>query len=61
VLGKSQAAHDLGALVGRLRSHGGLHERSVPVLVSQRLVEGALSGRDLHNRDLHDLLLNRLA
>lgn len=57
-LGKSRSAHDLGALHGTLRSHGGLHERAVPIVVSHPLREGAVDGRDLHNRDLHDLLLN---
>ena len=61
VLGKSEAAHDLSALHGRLRSHGGLHERSIPIIVTHQLREGASSGRDLRNRDLHDLLLNWLA
>jgi phosphonoacetate hydrolase len=60
-LGRSRAAHDLGALHGPLRSHGGLHERAVPVIVTHPLREGALAGRELHNRDLHDLLLNELA
>lgn len=60
VLGKSRAAHDLSALRGRLRSHGGLHERRVPVIISHRLRPGALSGRDLRNRDIHDLLLNEV-
>jgi len=61
VLGKSRAAHELGALRGKLRSHGGLHERAVPIIVSHSLRDGATSGRDLRNRDLHDLLLNWLA
>jgi phosphonoacetate hydrolase len=61
VIGKSTAAHDLSALHGTLRSHGGLHERSVPLIISHRLCKGALLGRDLRNRDLHDLLLNQLA
>ncbi len=61
VLGKSAAAHDLSALRGTLRSHGGLHERTVPIIVTHALAEGALAGRDLRNRDLHDLLLNQLA
>jgi phosphonoacetate hydrolase len=60
VIGKSVAAHDLSALHGTLRSHGGLHERIVPMIVSHPLREGALRGRDLRNRDLHDLLLNEL-
>jgi hypothetical protein len=61
VLGKSAAAHDLAQLHGTLRSHGGLHERRVPIIISHRLRTGALEGRDLRNRDLHDLLLNELA
>jgi phosphonoacetate hydrolase len=61
VLGKSAAAHDLSQLHGTLRSHGGLHERRVPIIISHPLRHGALEGRDLRNRDLHDLLLNELA
>jgi phosphonoacetate hydrolase len=61
VLGKSRAAHDLSALNGGLRSHGGLHERAVPIVVCRRLEPGSTDGRTLHNRDLHDLLLNHLA
>jgi phosphonoacetate hydrolase len=61
VLGKSGAAHDLSALRGTLRSHGGLHERAVPMIVTHALRPGATAGRDLRNRDLHDLLLNWLA
>ena len=61
VLGKSRAAHDLGSLGGRLRSHGGLHERDVPIIVFQPLEPGCVAGRELYNRDLHDLLLNHLA
>jgi phosphonoacetate hydrolase len=60
VLGRSRAAHDLSALHGALRSHGGLHERTVPMIVTERLRDGALAGRDLRNRDLHDLLLNEV-
>ena len=58
VLGRSREAHDLTALHGTLRSHGGLHERTVPMIVCAPLTPGALAGRELHNRDLHDLLLN---
>jgi phosphonoacetate hydrolase len=61
VLGKSRASHDLSSLRGTLRSHGGLHERAVPMVVTHALREGATTGRDLRNRDLHDLLLNWLA
>ena len=58
VLGRSRDVHDLSALHGTLRSHGGLHERIVPLIVCAPLPAGALAGRQLHNRDLHDLLLN---
>jgi phosphonoacetate hydrolase len=58
VLGKSRDAHDLSSLNGGLRSHGGLHERIVPMIFCQPLHDGALAGRELYNRDLHDLLLN---
>ena len=58
VLGRSRAAHDLGALHGTLRSHGGLHEQTVPIIVCEPLADGAPDGHDLRNRDLHDLLLN---
>jgi phosphonoacetate hydrolase len=61
VLGKSRSAHDLGALHGALRSHGGLHEQTVPMIFTHPLREGALRGRELWGRDLHDLLLNALA
>ncbi|HXD64863.1 MAG TPA: alkaline phosphatase family protein [Solirubrobacteraceae bacterium] len=58
VLGRSREAHDLTALHGTLRSHGGLHERTVPLIVCAPLPAGALAGRELRNRDLHDILLN---
>ena len=60
VLGKSREYHDLSSLHGALRSHGGLHERIVPIIVTHPLQPRALTGRDLRNRDLHDLLLNHL-
>jgi ligand-binding sensor protein len=60
VLGKSRAAHDLTTLAGPLRSHGGLHERLVPIVVCERFVDDGLGGRELYNRDLHDLLLNHV-
>ena len=61
VLGRSRALHDLSTLNGPLRSHGGLHERRVPVIVCQPLSGNGSLTRDLHNRDLHDLLLNHVA
>ena len=61
VLGTSEGAHDLSQLHGTLRSHGGLHERRVPIIISHPLEPGSLQGRELANRDLHDLLLNHVA
>jgi phosphonoacetate hydrolase len=60
VLGKSPEAHDLSALEGNLRSHGGLHERAVPIIICEPLALDGLAGRELYNRDLHDLLLNHV-
>ena len=60
VLGRSREAHDLSALRGRLRSHGGLHERAVPLLVCSAVSPGTLDGAPVHNRDLHDVLLNQV-
>ena len=61
VLGHSAVRHDLSALDTPLRSHGGLHEQEVPIVVCQPLRPDALAGRELRNRDLHDLLLNGVA
>jgi phosphonoacetate hydrolase len=55
VLGRRAGEHDLSALVGRLRSHGGRHEQAVPLLLSVPLRR---SGRGSTNADIHDLLLN---
>ena len=55
VLGRRNGEHDLSALVGRLRSHGGRHEQAVPLLLSVPLRR---SGRGSTNADTHDLLLN---
>jgi phosphonoacetate hydrolase len=52
-LGRRRAEHDLGALRGALRSHGGRHEQEVPVILSERVAVPA----DLRNRDVHHLLL----
>jgi phosphonoacetate hydrolase len=57
VLGKSAAEHDLAAVGDTLRSHGGLHEQSVPLVVCE---PGAADRRDLRNADLFDVLLNGL-
>ena len=54
VFGKRRADHDLSALRGPLRSHGGRHERAVPVLLSAR--PGSVPA-SLTNADVHALLL----
>lgn len=60
VLGRTADLHDLSALEAPLRSHGGLHEQAVPIVVCAPLREAAVAGRELRNRDLHDLLLNEV-
>ncbi|MNR41013.1 Phosphonoacetate hydrolase [compost metagenome] len=37
VVGKTPADHDLKALDGTLRSHGGRYEEMVPLVISHRL------------------------
>jgi phosphonoacetate hydrolase len=58
VFGKRPADHDLSALRGPLRSHGGRHECDVPILLSERpeRVPGELT-----NADVHSLLLGAAA
>jgi phosphonoacetate hydrolase len=58
VLGKSEGAHDLSHVRLGLRSHGGLHEQRVPLLLNRHVAEGALSPETLRNFDLFDLMLN---
>jgi len=59
VLGKSEHVHPLGALEAPLRSHGGRHEQSVPLLLSEQ--PGAAGLRLLStgatNADIHHLLI----
>jgi phosphonoacetate hydrolase len=59
VLGKRVADHDLSALHGPLRSHGGRHEQEIPILLSERPV-AALNGPP-SNADVHFLLLGEQA
>jgi phosphonoacetate hydrolase len=66
VLGKSEGYHDLSAVKQGLRSHGGLHEREVPIVVCHPLREGeraraAGQGEVLTNADIFDLVLNGVA
>jgi phosphonoacetate hydrolase len=59
VLGTSEARHDLSGLDAPLRSHGGISEQTVPLLLSRptRAVPGE---RRLRNFDVFDLALNRV-
>lgn len=62
-LGKARHKHDLSLVASGLRSHGGRHEQTVPIVVSHppadryaaRLRVGA------QNSDLYDLVLNGVA
>ncbi len=58
VIGTSPSRHDLSGLKEPLRSHGGLSEQKVPIIVNRRL---ALEpGRAWRNFDVFDLALNRI-
>jgi phosphonoacetate hydrolase len=62
VLGKSAELHDLSAVQRGLRSHGGLHERTVPLVVCQPLGPGfPRGGAPPTNADIFDLVLNGVA
>ena len=52
VLGKTAADHDLSALHSELRSHGGLRESEIPLVLCQPLVGAAVPARGLRNADL---------
>jgi phosphonoacetate hydrolase len=60
VLGKTPAEHDLSLLVGGLRSHGGITEQDVPLIVNRPLRASYLErlGATLRNFDVFDLVLN---
>ncbi len=57
VIGTTAARHDLSGLDVPLRSHGGLTEQVVPLIVSQP-VSGLDRGHQLHNYDAFDIALN---
>ena len=59
VLGTSEAKHDLSGLDAPLRSHGGLSEQRVPIVLN-RPTE-LVPGTSLRNFDVFDIALNRLA
>ena len=56
VLGTSESKHDLSGLEVPLRSHGGVSEQTVPLMVN-RPVQG-LADRRLRNFDAFDVALN---
>lgn len=62
VLGKSPAEHDLSLLQEPLRSHGGLSEQTVPLVVNRPVrPEYARRGELLRNFDVFDYVLNGAA
>jgi len=57
VIGTAAARHDLTALDAPLRSHGGLSEQRVPLILNRR-IEGLDTQRRWRNFDAFDLALN---
>lgn len=60
VLGTSESRHDLSGLEVPLRSHGGVSEQSVPLIVNRK-VSGLDANRVLRNFDIFDVALNHVA
>ncbi len=60
VLGRSPEHHDLSALEGTLRSHGGRYEEMVPLLLSEQLNEEyrAKAAGDPRNFDIFEFACN---
>jgi phosphonoacetate hydrolase len=59
VLGTSEAKHDLSGLDVPLRSHGGISEQRVPLVVSRPTPTLAADAR-LRNFDIYDVALNHV-
>ena len=57
VIGTSASRHDLSGLDAPLRSHGGISEQKVPLVIN-RALPGVDSLRRLRNFDAFDLALN---
>ena len=57
VIGTSASRHDLSGLDAPLRSHGGISEQRVPLIVNRKL-PGLDANRRLRNFDAFDLVLN---
>jgi phosphonoacetate hydrolase len=60
VIGTSAAKHDLSALEVPLRSHGGVSEQRVPLILNRR-IDGLDEGRRWRNFDAFHLALNHAA
>jgi phosphonoacetate hydrolase len=60
VIGTTASRHDLSGLEVPLRSHGGVTEQQVPLIVSQPITNLDQT-RQLHNYDIFDLALNHVA
>ncbi len=60
VIGTTASRHDLSGLDVPLRSHGGVTEQQVPLIVSQPLVD-LTAAQQLHNYDVFNLALNHVA
>lgn len=59
VLGAKEAEHDLSGLKGhRLRSHGGLSEQNIPLLLSIPVHQKGSGARQWKNYDIFDIALN---
>ena len=59
VIGTTASRHDLSGLDVPLRSHGGVTEQTVPLIVSQP-VTGLENSGQLHNYDIFNLALNHV-
>ena len=59
VIGTSASRHDLSGLDAPLRSHGGVSEQRVPLIVNRRL-DGIEANRRWRNFDAFDLVLNHV-
>jgi len=59
VIGTSADRHDLSGLEAPLRSHGGVSEQTVPLLVNRSVI--GLAGRELRNFDAFDIALNHVS
>ena len=57
VLGSRADSHDLSGLTEPLRSHGGVTEQRVPLLLNKP-TPGLDNGRRLRNFDIFDVALN---